>query len=77
MSLTILSIFDVTISAITLIGVVMMTGIVVNNAIVLIDYINLIMNDSPKINRETFVLRYNRADLMLNMVKSMQKYSNG
>ena len=36
----ILSIFDVTISAITLIGVVMMTGIVVNNAIVLVDYIN-------------------------------------
>ena len=36
----ILSIFHVTISAITLIGVVMMAGIVVNNAIVLVDYIN-------------------------------------
>ncbi len=35
-----LAIFAVPVSAITLIGVIMMAGIVVNNAIVLVDYIN-------------------------------------
>ena len=42
-----------------------------------IDHINSIMNDNSKINRETFVRRYNRKDLMLKMVNSMQQYSNG
>ena len=35
-----LAIFQVPVSAIALIGVIMMAGIVVNNAIVLVDYIN-------------------------------------
>lgn len=41
-----------------------------------IDHINSIINDNSKINRETFVLQYNRTVLMSKMVKSMQQYSN-